>query len=74
VAPSLLPTETTDKYIQHWGKVTACTKEQFLYQYSVPMHYSVIVYKSSCTLMVFMVQDQDANFKYFSKKQQQRVF
>jgi hypothetical protein len=49
VAPSLLPTETTDKYIQDWGKIIPCTKEEFLCQDSILMHYSVSVYKSSST-------------------------
>jgi hypothetical protein len=37
VAPSLLPTETTDKYIQEWGKIISRTKEVFLYQDSIFM-------------------------------------
>jgi hypothetical protein len=35
VAPSFLPTETTDKYIQEWGNTISRTKAEFLYQDSI---------------------------------------
>jgi hypothetical protein len=49
VAPSLLLTETTDKYIQEWGKIIPYTKEEFSYEDTISVCYSAIVYYSSCT-------------------------
>jgi hypothetical protein len=67
VAPSLLPTETTDKYIQDWGKIIPCTKEEFLSGFNTDALLCDCVQISMHTFpyLEFMMKDQELNFKHF---------